>query len=63
MEIESKFYLSLSSGNPEPSRADLNFTKRIIMCGEMMGIEILDHLIIGHDIYLSLRETTDLFDE
>ena len=48
------------SGDTEPSQADLYFTKRIIACGELMGIECLDHIIIGHE-FLSLREYTDLW--
>lgn len=44
------------SGNPTPSKQDILFTKRIKECGEMMGIELLDHIIIGHEEYLSLRE-------
>ncbi|MBP2098663.1 RadC family protein [Enterococcus rivorum] len=44
------------SGNPTPSEQDLLFTKRIKECGEMMGIELLDHIIIGQEEYLSLRE-------
>ena len=44
------------SGNPKPSQQDLSFTRRLIECGELMGIELLDHLIIGHNRYLSLRE-------
>ncbi|RGW10775.1 hypothetical protein DWV91_11920 [Enterococcus asini] len=39
-----------------PSGNDLAFTRRLIECGELMGIELLDHLIIGHGRYLSLRE-------
>ena len=49
------------SGDPEPSQADLHFTQRMIQCGDLMGIELLDHFIIGHDDYVSLRETTKLF--
>lgn len=44
------------SGNPKPSSHDLQFTKRVKECGEMMGIEVLDHLIIGTRRYVSLRE-------
>ncbi|OZH70775.1 DNA repair protein, partial [Enterococcus faecium] len=33
------------SGNVIPSQQDMNFTKRIQKCGEMMGITVLDHLI------------------
>ncbi|EKB56416.1 RadC family protein [Facklamia hominis] len=50
------------SGNPDPSPADLYFTKRMIACGDMMGIELLDHIIIGNGIYHSIRETSNLFD-
>lgn len=44
------------SGNVLPSKQDLHFTKRVRECGELMGIEVLDHLIIGTKQYLSLRE-------
>lgn len=44
------------SGNPRPSENDLRFTQRLKECGELMGIELLDHLILGHDQYVSLRE-------
>ena len=45
------------SGNPEPSKQDIAFTKRIVECGKLMGIEVLDHLIIGENSYISLKET------
>ena len=35
------------SGNPEPSEADLQLTKRVRECGEMIGIPLVDHIIIG----------------
>lgn len=44
------------SGNTEPSEADLSFTRRMVDAGELMGIEVLDHFIIGENNYLSLRE-------
>ncbi|MBF8807568.1 MAG: DNA repair protein RadC [Enterococcus lacertideformus] len=44
------------SGNVIPSKQDLLFTKRVQKCGEMMGIDVLDHLIIGCKQYFSLRE-------
>lgn len=50
------------SGDTEPSPADIHFTKRMIACGELMGIDVLDHLIIGQGEYRSLHETTDIFD-
>lgn len=48
------------SGDTEPSKADLNFTERMITCGELIGIECLDHIIVGRE-YLSLREYTGLW--
>ena len=44
------------SGNPEPSENDRVFTKRLIRCGELMGVEVLDHIVVGHESYVSLRE-------
>ena len=44
------------SGSPEPSEADLMFTKRMASCGELMGIEMLDHIIVGETHYISLKE-------
>ncbi|WP_165002921.1 MULTISPECIES: DNA repair protein RadC [unclassified Enterococcus] len=44
------------SGNVIPSQQDLKLTKRIQKCGVMMGIEVMDHLIIGRKRYFSLRE-------
>ncbi|WP_125766590.1 RadC family protein [Lapidilactobacillus wuchangensis] len=44
------------SGQVTPSRNDLEFSQRLIKCGELMGIQCLDHLIIGQSEYLSLRE-------
>lgn len=44
------------SGNPTPSEADILFTKRMFECGELMGIELLDHIIIGQESYISLKE-------
>lgn len=44
------------SGNIEPSNEDKNITNRLIKCGEILGIEILDHIIIGDDLYFSFKE-------
>ncbi|WP_087642250.1 MULTISPECIES: DNA repair protein RadC [unclassified Enterococcus] len=44
------------SGNPVPSESDVHFTQRIQDCGKMMGIEVLDHIIIGEQSYISMRE-------
>ena len=43
------------SGECDPSREDIEVTKRLIEAGKVVGIEVLDHLIIG-DQYVSLKE-------
>lgn len=43
------------SGDPEPSEDDLKITKRLVAAGKIMGLEILDHLIIGKNKYVSLK--------
>jgi DNA repair protein RadC len=44
------------SGNPSPSPEDIEVTKRLIEAGSIMGIELLDHVIIGDHKFLSLKE-------
>ncbi len=43
------------SGNPEPSQADIDITERLALAGEIMGIRVLDHIIIGDGIFVSLK--------
>jgi len=44
------------SGSVTPSIEDIQVTERLKQAGELMGIELLDHLIIGDNSYLSLKE-------
>ncbi|MED4588234.1 RadC family protein [Priestia flexa] len=44
------------SGHPEPSREDIEVTKRLVEVGKVVGIEVLDHVIIGAEKYISLKE-------
>lgn len=45
------------SGDPTPSREDREITRRLKEAGQILGIELLDHLVIGHDgRYTSFRE-------
>lgn len=44
------------SGNPEPSGDDLAITDRLRAAGQIVGIDVLDHLIIGHGRFVSLRD-------
>jgi DNA repair protein RadC len=43
------------SGDTEPSPDDVTLTKRLVEAGEIMGIDVLDHVIIGGREYLSLK--------
>lgn len=45
------------SGDPHPSREDLELTGRLIAAGELMGITVLDHIILGDSGYCSFKET------
>lgn len=44
------------SGEIEPSKEDINITKRLAETGKVIGIKILDHIIIGDGVYLSFKE-------
>lgn len=44
------------SGNPSPSTEDIDVTKRLLEAGQIMGIELLDHVIIGDHQFISLKE-------
>ncbi|WP_153726518.1 RadC family protein [Heliorestis convoluta] len=44
------------SGDPTPSREDREITRRIVEGGRILGIEVLDHIIIGDNRYASLKE-------
>ncbi|MCA9968092.1 MAG: hypothetical protein KC423_27790, partial [Anaerolineales bacterium] len=44
------------SGDPSPSPEDVNVTRQIVQAGKLLDIELLDHLIIGNGIFVSLKE-------
>lgn len=44
------------SGDPTPSPEDISLTSRLLKAGEIVGIEVLDHLIIGDNGFVSLKE-------
>jgi DNA repair protein RadC len=44
------------SGDPEPSRSDIDLTNRLVLAAEILGIELLDHVIVTKDSYTSFRE-------
>lgn len=44
------------SGDPTPSQEDIQLTRRLIDAGTLLGIEVLDHLVIGDGVYISMKE-------
>ncbi|MDO4924224.1 MAG: DNA repair protein RadC [Turicibacter sp.] len=44
------------SGNAQPSQQDIQLTHRLVEAGELLGIKLLDHLIIGNGTFTSLKE-------
>jgi len=44
------------SGDPEPSVDDIEVTKRVFNAGKVVGIELLDHIIIGDGVFTSMKE-------
>lgn len=44
------------SGDPTPSSEDIQVTNRLKECGKLLGIDLLDHIIIGNGVYVSLKE-------
>lgn len=48
------------SGDPTPSRQDVTMTEKLQEAGQIVGIGVLDHLIIGHGRYVSLKDRGDI---
>ena len=48
------------SGDPKPSDDDIEITKQLVKAGEILGIEVFDHIIIGHNRYFSFKEKDHL---
>jgi len=44
------------SGDPTPSKEDIEVTSRLVNAGNILGISVLDHIIIGNNFILSLKE-------
>lgn len=41
---------------PEPSKEDIEVTKRLVEAGKIIGIDVIDHIIVGDETYTSLKE-------
>jgi DNA repair protein RadC len=50
------------SGDPTPSPDDLHLTAETIAAGRLLDVDVLDHVVIGHDAWVSLRDRGVVFD-
>jgi DNA repair protein RadC len=50
------------SGDPTPSPDDLHLTAEAIAAGRLLDVDVLDHVVIGHDAWISLRDRGVTFD-
>lgn len=48
------------SGDPSPSREDRDCTQRLIHAGQILGIRVLDHIVLGYDDYYSFADAGQL---
>lgn len=44
------------SGDPTPSREDITVTERMVKAGQILGVQVLDHIIVGRPGYVSLKD-------
>jgi DNA repair protein RadC len=51
------------SGSTEPSQADIELTRQLLAGAKFLGVPLLDHLILGHTEWNSIRQTTTLWEE
>ena len=50
------------SGDPTPSPDDLHLTAEAIAAGRLLDVDVLDHVVIGQDAWISLRDRGVTFD-
>jgi DNA repair protein RadC len=51
------------SGSTEPSQADIELTRQLLAGAKFLGVPLLDHLILGHNEWTSIRQNTTLWEE
>lgn len=44
------------SGEPEPSEADIELTKKFVKAGKVLDVQVVDHIVIGDGVFVSLHE-------
>jgi len=50
------------SGDPTPSPDDLHLTAETVAAGRLLDVSVLDHVVLGHDAFVSLRDRGVAFD-
>ena len=51
------------SGNTDPSEEDINVTRMLMEAGEILGVELLDHIVFSSNSYFSFMENKLLFED
>ncbi len=51
------------SGDPQPSPEDIALTRRLVQAGQLLEVQLLDHLVVGHTRYVSMRQRHLGFDD
>ncbi|MBN1874851.1 MAG: DNA repair protein RadC [Anaerolineae bacterium] len=51
------------SGDPNPSPEDIALTRRLVQAGKLLEVDVLDHIVVGQNRYISLRERGLGFEE
>ena len=51
------------SGDPQPSREDEEFTRKLVQAGSVLQIKVLDHIIIGDGVYYSFSDKGNILKE
>jgi len=46
------------SGDPTPSPEDISVTKRLVEAGRILGIDVLDHIVVGDGTYKSIKDSS-----
>jgi DNA repair protein RadC len=54
--VTSRLVRAFMRGEPQPSEADIKVTRDLIRAGQLLKIEVLDHVIMGNPKHCSLRE-------
>ena len=49
------------AGDALPSKEDMGVTKRLLECGDILGIKVLDHIVLGRDTHYSFLESSPVF--